>query len=391
MHAHGLVQRFIRSGASLLVTTAMLIACTPTPPPTKNPTSSARPSAQSTPSAAAADAEAATVGVDPAVVAEVRALCAPGPGKAVKKLPHVTIPAVTWPGVSVPEEQVGTRTVPAIEIPPVDVPATTGETGCIVTFDAPAGCLPAVAISAGWIPGYLIEGYSYLGIGSGTETVPPLQRDAHVVDGASVEQRCQVEKAGQYVASVYRRGLYRAEIHQAASYRAARQRPAVDNGGKSTEPVDIPLLSVPASSLPSVSVEAASLPARHVTEDVSAVEDDTLVAYAAPAAVLFEFNKSVLLPAAAQTLDVVLADAATKGFVGRVRVEGHTDDTGDEPTNQRLSEARAQAVADYLIDHGIAADRITVTGRGESAPAYPNDTDENRAKNRRVVIEFRQE
>ena len=62
----------------------------------------------------------------------------------------------------------------------------------------------------------------------------------------------------------------------------------------------------------------------------------------------------------------------------------------EEAANQRLSEARAQAVADYLVGHGIAADRITVPGRGETAPAHPNDGDENRAKNRRVVIEFRQ-
>lgn len=48
-------------------------------------------------------------------------------------------------------------------------------------------------------------------------------------------------------------------------------------------------------------------------------------------------------------------------------------------------------MADYLGAHGIAAGRLTVTGRGESAPAYPNDTDANRAKNRRVVIEFRQQ
>lgn len=47
-------------------------------------------------------------------------------------------------------------------------------------------------------------------------------------------------------------------------------------------------------------------------------------------------------------------------------------------------------MADYLVTKGIAADRITVTGRGETAPAYPNDSAKSRAKNRRVVIEFRQ-
>ena len=65
-------------------------------------------------------------------------------------------------------------------------------------------------------------------------------------------------------------------------------------------------------------------------------------------------------------------------------VEGHTDSTGNEATNQTLSEARSQAVVDKLVENGIARDRLTSTGKGQTAPIADNGTDEGRAKNRRV-------
>jgi outer membrane protein OmpA-like peptidoglycan-associated protein len=65
-------------------------------------------------------------------------------------------------------------------------------------------------------------------------------------------------------------------------------------------------------------------------------------------------------------------------------VEGHTDDQGDEAANQQLSEARAQAVVDYLVDGGIAADRLTAVGYGEERPIANNNTAEGRARNRRI-------
>jgi OOP family OmpA-OmpF porin len=73
----------------------------------------------------------------------------------------------------------------------------------------------------------------------------------------------------------------------------------------------------------------------------------------------------------------------------RVEVAGHTDDQGREATNTRLSQQRAQAVHDWLVEHGIAADRLTVRGYGPREPIAPNDTPEGRARNRR--IEFRRQ
>ena len=65
-------------------------------------------------------------------------------------------------------------------------------------------------------------------------------------------------------------------------------------------------------------------------------------------------------------------------------VEGHTDSTGNEASNQTLSEARSKAIVDKLIELGIATDRLTASGKGQSSPIADNGTDEGRAKNRRV-------
>lgn len=76
----------------------------------------------------------------------------------------------------------------------------------------------------------------------------------------------------------------------------------------------------------------------------------------------------------------ILADNPTL----RAVVEGHTDDLGSEPGNQRLSEARAIAVVDYLVSVGIDPDRLSTIGFGESRPIASNSTSSGRAQNRRI-------
>jgi OOP family OmpA-OmpF porin len=70
----------------------------------------------------------------------------------------------------------------------------------------------------------------------------------------------------------------------------------------------------------------------------------------------------------------------------RIRVDGHTDDRGSAAYNQQLSERRAAAVADYLTSRGVAPSRLESKGFGESSPAAPNDTRENRYRNRRTEL-----
>lgn len=68
-------------------------------------------------------------------------------------------------------------------------------------------------------------------------------------------------------------------------------------------------------------------------------------------------------------------------------IAGHTDNSGLTEQNQRISELRAKAVFDYLVSQGIQEQRLLYKGYGDKNPAFPNDTEFNRAKNRR--IEFR--
>lgn len=84
-----------------------------------------------------------------------------------------------------------------------------------------------------------------------------------------------------------------------------------------------------------------------------------------------------------ETLQILKNDPALKA-----RIEGHTDNTGDEPANDLLSERRAKKVRDYLVAHGIAASRLNFVGFGADRPAVSNDTPEGRVLNRRVEIHF---
>lgn len=71
----------------------------------------------------------------------------------------------------------------------------------------------------------------------------------------------------------------------------------------------------------------------------------------------------------------------------RAMVIGYTDDRGSDAANLRMSERRAQAVKDYLVQrHGIDPTRIQIEGRGSADPVASNDTAEGRAQNRRAVV-----
>lgn len=65
-------------------------------------------------------------------------------------------------------------------------------------------------------------------------------------------------------------------------------------------------------------------------------------------------------------------------------VQGHTDSTGNPASNQRLSERRAQAIVDKMVELGIDPSRLTAVGKGQTEPIADNSTEEGRAKNRRV-------
>lgn len=101
--------------------------------------------------------------------------------------------------------------------------------------------------------------------------------------------------------------------------------------------------------------------------------------------VLFETGSATLLPVSGQELDVLVSLLQNnKSF--NVEIAGHTDDVGEDVDNQRLSEARAVSVADYLSQQGIAPGRINTIGFGEDRPVAANDSPEGRAQNRRTTF-----
>lgn len=103
--------------------------------------------------------------------------------------------------------------------------------------------------------------------------------------------------------------------------------------------------------------------------------------------VTFATGSDVLNDTAIETLDKVV-DLMTTYTQPVVEISGHTDNIGDDAANLALSDARAAAVRQYLIDAGIDADRIESIGRGETEPLpnNNNDTPEDRAANRRVEL-----
>lgn len=74
----------------------------------------------------------------------------------------------------------------------------------------------------------------------------------------------------------------------------------------------------------------------------------------------------------------------------KVEISAHTDDKGSDVYNNRLSQARAEAVVNYLVSKGVVKERLTAKGYGKIQPSVPNDSDENRAKNRRVEFKVMQ-
>jgi outer membrane protein OmpA-like peptidoglycan-associated protein len=68
----------------------------------------------------------------------------------------------------------------------------------------------------------------------------------------------------------------------------------------------------------------------------------------------------------------------------KIEIGGHTDNVGSDEANLTLSNNRAQSVVDYLVKKGIAVNRLTAKGYGESVPIATNDTDAGRSKNRRT-------
>lgn len=101
--------------------------------------------------------------------------------------------------------------------------------------------------------------------------------------------------------------------------------------------------------------------------------------------ILFAVGSSELSAASLQTL-TDLNRVLKKYPKNRIVVQGYTDSTGSDAINQKLSTARAKAVYDFLLGSGLKTLSLTYVGYGPANPVASNDTEEGRAKNRRVVL-----
>lgn len=99
----------------------------------------------------------------------------------------------------------------------------------------------------------------------------------------------------------------------------------------------------------------------------------------------FDFDKATLRQEDIGSLDDDVEALKAWGDVN-IEVAGHTDSMGSDAYNMKLSRQRAEAVRNFLISRGVAADRLTAKGYGESQPVADNATEEGRFKNRRVEL-----
>ena len=100
--------------------------------------------------------------------------------------------------------------------------------------------------------------------------------------------------------------------------------------------------------------------------------------------IFFETGEATLLPRSFNLLNQVAALLLENPQVKTIRIEGHTDDRGEDDFNLDLSQRRAEAVRTYLLDRGISASRLESKGYGSSRPILPNTSNRNRDLNRRV-------
>lgn len=157
-------------------------------------------------------------------------------------------------------------------------------------------------------------------------------------------------------------------------------------GGCASQPPVTPVAPEVAAQRPVLDV---------VSEQLQSLDDlgirverlDGAVRVTMPGTLAFASDSREVAPAARDALDRI-ATVLQSAPDTHVRVIGHTDSTGSAPYNQKLSEARAEAVMNYLMDQGVSDDRLEASGLGEEMPVVDNRTAEGRAQNRRVEIEI---
>jgi OmpA-OmpF porin, OOP family len=133
--------------------------------------------------------------------------------------------------------------------------------------------------------------------------------------------------------------------------------------------------------------EAVKIKQQEETSAISAEACETRMSVISTTGAIYFKTGSSELDRASEPLLNSVADIANRCPAVKIEVNGHTDSVGSAGANKQLSEQRAHSVVAYLSQHGVAAQRVAAAGFGDTQPIAPNDSEVNRAKNRR--IEFR--
>jgi outer membrane protein OmpA-like peptidoglycan-associated protein len=133
--------------------------------------------------------------------------------------------------------------------------------------------------------------------------------------------------------------------------------------------------------------EAAKRKLQEETRAISAEECQTRFSVISTTGAIYFKTGSAELDKASEPLLNSVADIANRCPSVKIEVTGHTDSIGNAEANRHLSELRARSIVSFLGQHGVASARVSAAGFGDTRPVAPNDTEANRAKNRR--IEFR--
>lgn len=150
-------------------------------------------------------------------------------------------------------------------------------------------------------------------------------------------------------------------------------------------PVDCPKRAPVAPPAPAEATAPAPAPDAAAVAAAEAAAAAAEIEKVVLAGVSFEMGSSKLRPEAHEPLRAV-AKAMKAHPSLRVEVEGHTDSIGDRGKNERLSQRRAESVRQFLVGEGVDATRLTAKGYGEAKPVDSNETNEGRARNRRVAF-----
>lgn len=144
-------------------------------------------------------------------------------------------------------------------------------------------------------------------------------------------------------------------------------------------------IAAAARGIASPKVTVSVKPRAQATASQAAQLEGELNAAVSATPIPFATGTAALTTASDPILDKVATAARKYGGV-KVSVNGYTDADGDAAANQALSQKRADAVKAALVKRGVPAEQLVATGYGEASPVAPNDTPENKAKNRRVVF-----